>query len=650
VQKSLALLTSLKNHMKRKSILFSLLFVSIASIAFSQYPVSTIPANLLQDADMVIRQSNLDVLIKSKGNAIVRKHFVYTILNSSADDYANCVAHYDKLSKVSNIEGNLYDASGIKIRSIKKSEIKDYSNTSESNLADADRVKFHSFSHKAYPYTVEYTYEIDYDGIFHLPSWIPVINEKVSVQASNLKIAAPADYILRFKSFNYTGEPQITEVKKNKEYSWILTNYPALKEEVYAPSWHEITPAVLLAPSNFEMQKYSGSMNNWQEFGNFMYQLNAGRDELTASVKEKVQSLTKNLSTTTEKVNILYNFLQKNTRYISIQLGIGGWQTLDANFVATNGYGDCKALTNYMFALLKEAGIKSHVALVKAGRNEDEIIKDFTSNQFNHVILCVPNNKDSIWLECTNQNVLPGYMGSFTGNRNALLITENGGVLVNTPAYKPKDNLQVRSIIANVDEQGNLQANISTKYNGLQQDRLDGYLTQMSKEDLKSYMANKFELSSYEVENYSHTKTSIGSLPSISEEVKLKVANYASVTGKRLFINPNILSASSFKIKDASSRKFGFHFNMGFTDYDTVQINIPLGYKAESLPGNTEINMGFAKFASSVKIEGSKIIYTRYFYQEAVKVPADKTKELAAFFDKIYKADHARIVFVKEEG
>jgi|GEM_PF-6398010 len=77
---------------------------------------------------------------------------------------------------------------------------------------------------------------------------------------------------------------------------------------------------------------------------------------------------------------------------------------------------------------------------------------------------------------------------------------------------------------------------------------------------------------------------------------------------------------------------------MGFTDYDTVQINIPLGYKAESLPGNTEINMGFAKFASSVKIEGSKIIYTRYFYQEAVKVPGlIKPKNLQHFLIKYIK-------------
>lgn len=632
-------------HSRNILLTAGLFFFSLVSSA--QYSSATISPELKENANIVVRLQEDDIQVKSKGSAVIRNHYVYTVLNSGGDKYAEFVTHYDKLRKIVSVDGNLYDANGIKIRSIKKGEIKDYSNTSENDLADDSRIKHHSFSHRIYPYTIEYESVVEYDGIFYLPAWIPVFSENISVEKSILKVTAPSDYQLRYKAYNYKNEPVISRIKDNSEYNWEISQYTAVKKEVYSPSWHEITPSVLLAPSAFEMQRYEGTMNSWQEFGTFMYKLNAGRDQLPSGIKQKVHQLTDGLTDNRQKINTLYKYLQQNTRYISIQLGIGGWQTLDAGFVAGNGYGDCKALTNYMYALLKEAGIKSYPALISAGSSEDPLISDFTSNQFNHVILCVPQVKDSIWLECTSQSAQPGYLGSFTGNRQALLVDEKASALVWTPAYSAKDNIQVRNIKAVINEEGLLQANVETRYSAIQQDDLDILLKMSSKDQLAEHMRNKFDLSSYEVENFSHEKDK-QTLPAIQEKVSLKVKNFASVSGKRLFINPNILSVTSFKIKDAANRKFDFDIKLSFTDLDSVVIDIPAGYKPESVPKDVNISLPSAQYRSSIKLDQGKIIYTRFYMQSVTRIPVSKTAEVTDFFDKKYKSDHSRIVFVKE--
>jgi len=85
--------------------------------------------------------------------------------------------------------------------------------------------------------------------------------------------------------------------------------------------------------------------------------------------------------------------MQDHTRYISIQLGIGGWQPFDAAFVQEHGYGDCKALSNYMVALLKTAGITAYSVLIRPGDYRYTFNESFPSNQFTHVIVCVPFQK-----------------------------------------------------------------------------------------------------------------------------------------------------------------------------------------------------------------------------------------------------------------
>jgi hypothetical protein len=82
--------------------------------------------------------------------------------------------------------------------------------------------------------------------------------------------------------------------------------------------------------------------------------------------------------------------------------------------------------------------------------------------------------KDTIWLECTSSILPAGYLGDFTYNRPALIVDERGGTMVRTPTYKKSENLQIRKTNATVDDNGNITAGITTRYTGLQQDRLYG--------------------------------------------------------------------------------------------------------------------------------------------------------------------------------
>lgn len=623
--------------------------VCFAAIAQNNYDVKLIAPELLPHANVVKRMEEVRVEIKDAGRATIYNKYVLTIMNAAGDEVATFFEHYDQLISIKSIEGNLYDAAGKKIKSLKKGDLRDISGTSESSLADDNRLKLHNFNCRIYPYTIEYESEIEYKGIFYLPNWLPIADQNYAVEKSKLLVQCPAEYKLRFKTFNYAKEPLITIVKQGQLYEWTVEKLPAIEAERYEPEWYEITPAVFLAPVDFEIQHYTGNMTDWKGFGKFIYTLNTGRDKLPDNIKQQVHSLTDNVTDSKEKIRILYEYLQKNTRYISIQLGIGGWQTFDAAYVASKGYGDCKALSNYMYSLLKEAGIKSYYTLIKAGENKNSLLADFPSNQFNHIIVCVPQANDTIWLECTSQTLPAGYLGGFTSNRNALLVDEYGGTLVRTPMYKKNDNLQVRKIVAAANEEGKLTALIHTKYKAQQQDDLNGMLNAVSKERIAEILKAQLNLPSYDISKFDYISEK-GILPVIEELLELTANSYCTISGKRLFIAPNILNKSSSKISGAATRRFEVKLSAAFVDIDSVEITIPAGYIPESIPANITLDTKFGTYNSTLKITKGKIEYVRNFQQNSGRFPAADAVLLSEFFSKVYLADRAKIVFVKEEN
>ena len=628
--------------------LFSILTV-LSNAGEIKYPVSQVPAELLKDANVVCRVEEETYQVHSLREASFKRKIVLTILNDKGDRYSSMVINYSSLINVTNFEGALYDADGQLIKRLKSKDILDRSYVSDISLMEDTRLKEHDFDHKVYPYTVEYETEQKFYSTYFIPDWTPQMRENYSVQKSSYTFIAPGDYTVRYKALNYKNKPVEGMLGNNKSYSWEINNLPVIVKPFASPKWSEISPNVQFAPSRFEMSGYQGTAESWEEFGKFSWTLNEGRDVLPPAIENKVKELTAGLTNDKEKVKVLYEFLQKNTRYISIQLGIGGYQPFEAKYVAQNGYGDCKALSNYMFSLLKAAGIKSHYSLIYGGSDMSRywLFEDFPANYFNHIVLCVPLLKDSMWLECTSQTEAAGYMGGFTGNRKALLITNNGGKLVSTPRYGAKENVIIRNVQGSVSATGKLDLKVKAIYRNMEQERLNSLLTHGTKEKIMEFLQEEYDdMGTYTVNSYHHEiKKDV--FPEIDEQLDISAFTYASISGKRMFIVPNVMNRQGMRLTVDSSRKFDFVFDAEYKNEDIVTIEIPEGYQLESPYKDINIQSKFGNYSATARVEGKNIIFRRVREQNSGRYSPREGGEIAKYYNEIYKADRAKMVFVK---
>jgi hypothetical protein len=632
-----------------KKLIYLSLLAAPLTIRAQNYNADLIPDSLRKGARAVVREHEIILEIKSPGKAIEKEHEVYTILNENGDHLAQYVTAYDKFFSISSVSGVLYDASGKEARKVKRRDMQDRSYVDDMSLASDARWIEHDFYCKSYPYTVDYQKETALEGIVAFSEWLPLQGSGFSTQHSKYVVIAPKEYTLRFLAVNGAPPPVITEDKDRKIYTWEANNLLARHGESSGPRWREMVPYVLLGPSDFEVEGYRGNMATWLDYGKFVAQLWAGRDVLPQNIKQQVHTLTDTVRDVRRKVYALYNYLQQNTHYINVSLGIGGWQTFPADYVATKKYGDCKALSNYMVALLKEAGIPARYVVIRAEDGAPPMVEAFPSlNQFNHVITCVPLGKDSIWLECTSQTVSPGYMGTFTGGRKALLIDTSGGYVVWTPSYSAKDNTQCRVVRAQLNLDGNLEAEVNTMYQCVRQDMPHNMIDEWTGEQREKYLNSLFSLPTYSVDKSQYEEQK-GPRPVVVEDLHVLAPSYAAATGKRLFIAPNIFDRSRTRLPADSVRKYDYITDEAYTDIDSVQIAVPVGYQLESVPKDVTIDGKFGSYRSSVRFESDKLIYYRYLQQTARRYPPGDYGGLVNFYDQLYNADNSRVVLVKKE-
>jgi hypothetical protein len=635
--------------MKRIVSLVLVLLSSIPTFAKEdpKYPVSTIPEDMKTGMYAVIREQELRFEINSVSSSTTYYRVVITILNSNAKNYGKEVIGYDKFNVVKSFKGVAYDAAGNVIKKLKQSDIYDQSAFDGFSLYSDNRLKRADLSQGTYPYTVEFEYETEQKCLFFIPDFSLYEDDEISIQKSKYSLVYPTALKPRYKLFKIP-EPKTFNLDGKEVLEWSFENIKPSKFERLSPDQDKIIPNISTAPQAFEFDDYAGKMDSWENFGKWITLLNKDKNILPEPARKKVQELTKNATTTEEKVRILYEYLQSKTRYVSIQLGIGGYQPFPASIVEQNGYGDCKALSNYMVSMLDAAGVKANYILIRAGENSPDIDINFPSSQFNHAIVAVPDKKDTLWLECTSQTNPFGYMGSFTGGRYALMITENGGKLIKTPVYTADQNIQSRTADVFVELTGDAKAKVKTTYRGLQYENGDlNFIVNGKYDDQKEWVQDNteipaFDIVSFSMANYKHK------IPAAVVNIDLTLKRFATVSGKRIFLTPNLMNRSTYIPEKLESRKTNVVLRTAYTDLDTIRYHLPEGIYPEFLPEPAKVKSRFGEYESTFTVDQGSLLYIRRIRMNKGEYPAETYKELTDFYRNINKADNTKLVFMSK--
>jgi hypothetical protein len=613
----------------------------------TKYPVSDIPADLLDGANVVVRDDDRIFRINSKSSATYRYHYAVTILNAKGDAYASETVGYDKLEKITEFNATVYDEFGKQIKRLRNSEIIDQSAYDGFSLYSDQRLKYANLSQQKYPYTVEFEYEVEYKYLYSIPG-ITIGGEKISIQNASYRLVYPTALVPRFFTGNISQAPQ-KQISGNLEsITWKFQNVKPVKFEPIGPRHRDLLPRIMAAPSIFEYDGFAGSMETWQKYGNWTRELMQGKSDLSVATKQKVKDLVNGLTTTEEKARVLYRYLQEKTRYVSIQEGIGGLQPFAASVVDQTGYGDCKALCNYMVALLAEGGVKGYYTRIRAGDGEPDLVLEFPSHQTNHIIVMVPSVKDTLWLECTSQTSPFGYLGSFTNDRYALMIAEDGGKVVRTPALKAEQNGQTRNAKIIVDAQGNAKASVRTMYSGTQFENggLSALLDNQYDEQ-KKWIQNNTDIPNFVVNSYSITGIR-SRIPVATVKLDLTLPRYASVSGKRLFLSPNLMNKSNTALEKLESRQTDVVLYSSYLDVDTVNFKFPENLYPEFLPQPVKIISRFGEYEASFQFNEGSLVYIRRIKVWKGRFPKDSYNELVEFYKNISKADNTKLVFLNK--
>jgi tetratricopeptide (TPR) repeat protein/transglutaminase-like putative cysteine protease len=300
----------------------------------------------------------------------------------------------------------------------------------------------------------------------------------VVVNEDRLELDVPKSREVKLKT--PTRKPEIQDTPDRRIYTWLVKDIQPErdKNKNSDDEDEEASPDVQLT-----------TFTNWTQIAQWYAKLQGERMTVDDSVKKKAEELTKGAGTPTEKARLLYDFVARNVRYVSISLGVGRYQPHSAADVLENGYGDCKDKHTLFSAMLRAEGIPSYPVLIDSSRQLDTDIP--SPAQFDHVITAarLGSGTELTWLDTTPEVTPFGLILYQLRNKQAVVASEDSeGGLQRTPPDSPIRTFMHFALDGKFSDFGALDATVEVTAQGDHDWPLRGNFRRFSQAQWKDFV------------------------------------------------------------------------------------------------------------------------------------------------------------------
>ena len=234
---------------------------------------------------------------------------------------------------------------------------------------------------------------------------------------SHIVLDVPASLTPRIVEHHLTVQRQEREASGRRVYTWTALDVKPVRREWFAPD--SSIPAMSIRMS---------APLTWSDVGKWYAGLANGRYALTPLVAAAVDSVVRRAYTSDDTLRLLHQWIARDIRYVSVSLGVGGYQPRDPETTLTTGFGDCKDKATLFIAAARHLGFEAYPVLLNSFDVTDRRL--VAIEQFNHAIAAVRRKGAGApytYLDLTTDlfptgTVPPDYQGHFG------LVVLDGGV------------------------------------------------------------------------------------------------------------------------------------------------------------------------------------------------------------------------------